>query len=483
MRLSKLLSTASKSQRTHSEMDPEVRSLEYDSRRLGKDSLFFALRGEVTDGHLYLEEALKKGAVAVTSQQEAPLDFPVPWIQVPAARPFMAALANEFYDHPSRRMELAGITGTNGKTTTAFLIHSILKQHSPALLMGTVKTVIGERELESHLTTPESLDIQRRLAQALLQGCRRGAIEASSHALFLHRVYQCRFPVAVFTNLSQDHLDFHKTLEEYFQAKRLLFQDHYNPGLEYAVLNADDPFSKCLELSPHVRKVTFGFSPSSDVYPITQHLSIRETKLQLNFLGRKLSLESSLAGRHNVYNIMAAAASASMLGVSDDQIQEGVRQLQNVPGRFEKLENEAPFTVIVDYAHTPHALESVLSLCRTLSKGRILCVFGCGGDRDRGKRPLMGALAARLADFTIITSDNPRSEAPEKIIEEVRAGLPSGFTRYETFVDRRKAIARALELAGKGDMVLLAGKGHETRQEMGGRSIHFSDLEVAREML
>ena len=295
MRLQRLLSKVGGNQRTHTEMDPEVCSLEYDSRRLQNDSIFFALRGEVTDGHLYIDEAIQRGASAVASEREAPPGFPLPWIQVPAARPFLAAMAQEFYGRPSEKLRLVGVTGTNGKTTTAFLVHSILSQHSPALLMGTVKTVVGEEESESELTTPEAVDVQKTLALALARGCRWGAVEASSHALFLHRLYQCRFPVAVFTNLTNDHLDFHTTLENYFQAKCLLFQHHYNPDLQYAIVNADDRFSSRISVPPRVRVVRFGFSSESHVHPTRYHTALQETAYGTgNFLGRKLSLARAL---------------------------------------------------------------------------------------------------------------------------------------------------------------------------------------------
>ena len=483
MRLHKLLSKVGGAQRTHTEMDPEVCSLEYDSRRLQNDSVFFALSGEVTDGHLYIDEAVQRGASAVASERKAPPGFPLPWIQVPSVRPFLAAMAQEFYGRPSEKLRLVGVTGTNGKTTTAFLVQSILSQHSPALLMGTVKTLLGDEELESELTTPEAVDVQKRLALALARGCRWGAVEASSHALFLHRLYQCRFPVAVFTNLTRDHLDFHTTLENYFQAKRLLFQHYYNPDLQYAVVNADDRFSSRISTPPAVRVVRFGFSTDSHVYPTRYHTALQETAMDLNFLGRRLSLKSSLAGRHNSYNIMAAAAASSLLGIPDDQIREGVARLRSVPGRFEKLETSSPFTVIVDYAHTPDALENVLKLCTSLRPNRILCLFGCGGDRDRTKRPVMGAITVRYAHLAIITSDNPRFEPPERIIEEIRAGIPNEFSNYETILDRRKAIARILQLARKGDIVLLAGKGHETYQEIDGKKIPFDDRKVVTELL
>ncbi|MFQ5928647.1 MAG: UDP-N-acetylmuramoyl-L-alanyl-D-glutamate--2,6-diaminopimelate ligase [Acidobacteriota bacterium] len=484
MRLQELLSkvTVKSLGGPHSQMDPEIRSIEYDSRRVKNGSFFFAIEGTLTDGHLYLDEALQKGAAAVASEREAPAGFPVPWIQVETVRAFLALLADRFYDYPSQRLQLAGVTGTNGKTTTAFLIHSILEQQSPALRLGTIKTKVGDWEVESGLTTPEAVDIQRTLAQALQSGCRTGALEVSSHALFLHRVYRCHFPVAIFTNLSQDHLDFHSSLEEYFQAKCLLFQSDYNPGLKHAVLNADDPFSARIQLPPHTHQVTFGFSENSEVHPLAHKTSVEGTEVDLKFFDQHLSLSSRLAGEYNLYNMMAAATAASLLGIPDDQIREGVARLRRVPGRFEKVEIGHLFTVIVDYAHTPNALENVLKLCRQLSRGRVLCVFGCGGDRDRAKRPLMGAIAVRDADLAIVTSDNPRYEDPEKIIQEIRVGIPAGFSNCEIIVDRREAIARALKLAQKGDIVLVAGKGHEAYQEIQGKRIRFDDREVIKEI-
>ncbi len=486
MRLQELLSrlTVQSLREPVKEMNPEIRSLDYDSRRVKEGALFFAVEGARTDGHLYIDEALGRGAVAVASQREAPpgAATTVPWIQVEAVRPFMASLADRFYQQPSRRLQLVGITGTNGKTTTAFLVHSILEQQGPALLMGTVKTKVGKRQVESKRTTPEAVDIQETLAQAVQSGCAAGALEVSSHALFFHRVYQCRFPVALFTNLSHDHLDFHGSLERYFQVKCLLFQTDYNPGLKYAVLNADDPFTARIQLSPGTQSVTFGFSENSDVYPVDHKISLERTEVDLQFFDRRLSLSSPLAGEHNLYNIMSAATAASLLGVADEQICEGVARLDRVPGRFEKVEIGRPFTVIVDYAHTPHALENVLMLCRRVSKGRILCVFGCGGDRDRTKRALMGAIAVRHSDLALITSDNPRNEDPERIVAEIRAGIPAEASHYEVIVDRREAISKALKLARRGDLVLVAGRGHEPYQEIQGEEIRFDDREVIKEI-
>ena len=484
MRLQELLAsvTIESLRGPREEMNPDIRSLDYDSRRVKDGSLFFAIEGERTDGNLYIEEAIEKGAVAIVSARQAPPRLTTPWIQVDAIRPCMGLLAGQFYQHPSHRLQLVGITGTNGKTTTAFLTHSILERQGPALLMGTIKTKIGEREMESERTTPEAVDIQGILDQALQSGCTAGVIEVSSHALFFQRVYQCSFPVAVFTNLTQDHLDFHGSLEGYFQTKCLLFQSHYNPGLRCAVLNADDAFAARVPLQPTVRRVTFGLSEGSDVCPLAFETSIEGTTVDLQFFNRRLLLSSPLAGQYNLYNIMSAATAASLLGASDEQIRQGVAVLDRVPGRFEKVETQKLFTVMVDYAHTPHALENVLKLCRQLSQGRVICVFGCGGDRDRTKRPLMGAIAAGNSDLAIVTSDNPRWEDPEKIAQEIQTGIPADSGHYEIILDRREAIAKALKVAQAGDIVLVAGKGHETYQQIKKRKIHFDDREVIGEI-
>ena len=484
MRLQELLSklTVQSLREPSKKMNPEIRSLDYDSRRVKDGSLFFAVEGATTDGHLYIDEALQRGAAAVASQREPAPESTVPWIQVEAVRPFMASVADRFYQQPSRRLQLVGVTGTNGKTTTAFLVHSILEQQGPALLMGTVKTQVGRRQVESKLTTPEAIDIQEILDQAVQAECCAGVLEVSSHALFFHRVYQCCFPVAIFSNLSQDHLDFHGSLEQYFQVKCRLFQTDYNPGLKYAVLNAEDPFAARIQLLPGAQPVTFGFSENSDVYPVAHKTSVEGTEVDLKFFNRRLSLSSPLAGEHNLYNIMSATTAASLLGVADEQIREGIARLERVPGRFEKVDIGRPVTVIVDYAHTPHALENVLRLCRQISQGRLLCVFGCGGDRDRTKRALMGAIAVRNADLAILTSDNPRGEDPDKIVLEIRAGIPAEASNHELIVDRREAITRALKVARTGDLVLVAGRGHETYQEIQGEKIRFDDREVIKEI-
>ncbi len=464
-------------------MNPEIEWLDYDSRRIRPQSIFFAVQGEFADGHDYLEAALENGAVAVASERPAPGGFPTPWIRTSEVRAYMALIANEFHGRPSERVQLIGVTGTNGKTTTSYLIHSILQRRGPALLMGTIKTVIGSQEWESERTTPEAIDIQRVLAEAWQRGCQTGVLEVSSHALSYRRVYDCRFPVAVFTNLTQDHLDFHGTMEEYFQSKRLLFQASFNPGIRHAVLNGDDPYSRRIDPSPQVTETRFGFSPDCDVHPLESSVSVEGTRMRLRFFDRELSVASRLVGQHNCYNLMAAAAACSRAGIPDPEIVAGLELLSAVPGRFERIDADTPFSIFVDYAHTPDALANVLRLARSVCPGRLICVFGCGGDRDRSKRPKMGRVAVEGADLAIVTSDNPRSEPPDRIIDEIVAGMPSGAANWESIVSRRAAIARAVALARPLDLVLLAGKGHETYQETEGRKIHFDDRQVVREVL
>ncbi len=458
--------------------DSRIRSLEYDSRRVAPGALFFAVPGKQTGGHLHLDQALRRGAAAIISDRRPPQGFPIPWLRVSNVRKAMALLSDSFYGQVSKRIPLVGITGTNGKTTTTHLIHSVLNHQSPALLTGTVHTLIGDRPQPSRLTTPEAVELHRTLAEAEDAGCRWGAIEVSSHGLHLLRVFSCRFPVGVFTNLTQDHLDFHSNFEEYFHAKKLLFDLDYNPAMRWAVVCGDDRFaSRILPQGPR-RVIRFGFADSNDVFPVSYDTSVAGSRIDLSFRGRRLRLRSRLAGEHNILNLMAAAAAASALGLDDDAVRDGIEALQSVPGRFERVEADHPATIFLDYAHTPDALENVLKLCRQLAPRRLISLFGCGGDRDRAKRAQMGALSARLADISIITSDNPRSEPPERIVEEIRKGVPNGCGNVETVVDRRQAIARALEIAGPKDILLLAGKGHETTQEIQGIKHPFDEREI-----
>ncbi|MEE8584368.1 MAG: UDP-N-acetylmuramoyl-L-alanyl-D-glutamate--2,6-diaminopimelate ligase [Acidobacteriota bacterium] len=463
--------------------DSRIRSLEYDSRRVSPGALFFAVSGQRTDGHLYLDQAVQRGAAAVASERRPPQGFPLPWLRVADVRKAMALLSDSFFGQASKRVRLVGITGTNGKTTTVHLIHSILNRQSPALMMGTVHTMIGDRPRLSHLTTPEAVEVQRTLAEAEQAGCRWGAIEVSSHALHRLRVFSCRFPVGVFTNLTQDHLDYHSTFEEYFEAKKLLFDLDYNPAMRWAVVCGDDRFASRIRPQGARQVIRFGLSSGNDVFPVSFDTSVAGSRMDLSFRGRRLKLKSRLAGEHNILNLMAAAAAASALGLDDEAVRDGIEALQTVPGRFERVEADHPATIFLDYAHTPDALEHVLKLCRKLAPRRVISLFGCGGDRDRAKRPQMGALSTRLADFSIITSDNPRSEPPERIVEDIQTGVPNGCSNFEAVVDRRQAIARALEIAGPEDILLLAGKGHEKTQEIQGEKHPFDEREIIRQAI
>lgn len=445
-------------------------------------TLFFAIKGLRTDGHRFLDQALQRGAVAVVSEEGPRASVPAVWLQVDSIRRWMALAADRFFGQPSRKLRLVGITGTNGKTTTAYLVHSILNTENRALMLGTIQTLVGDSSAPSRLTTPESIDIQSALERGWQEGCRTGVLEVSSHALSLERTYGCRFPVAVFTNLTQDHLDFHASFEDYFEAKKRLFDIDYNPGLEYSVINTDDPWGRRLAAQAG-RVITFGLAAEQDIRPIDYVTTVSGTRITIQLPGRQLEIESRLVGKHNVYNILAATAACFALGISDASILEGVHRLDVVPGRFEVLDLDTPYAVAIDYAHTPDALENLLRLAREVTRGRLICLFGCGGDRDRSKRPLMGEIAVRYADLTLVTSDNPRTEDPDSIIRQILEGIPAGTPNVEAMTDRRRAIRRALDLATEGDTVLLAGKGHETYQEIGTNRIAFDERQVVREAL
>lgn len=465
-------------------MTTEISSLEYDSRQVRPHSIFFAISGYEQDGNAFVPQAVFNGASAIVSERPMPADFPAVWAQVPRIRQYMAELANHYYGHPSKQLRLAGVTGTNGKTTTCYLIHSILSASGrPALLLSTVETILADLRQSSSRTTPEAIEIQLLLSRALQKRCKTGVIEVSSHALALDRTYQCELEVGVFTNLSQDHLDFHGSLEDYLSMKARLFDPGRNPGIRCAVLNGDDSRVSGLPLASSVRRMTFGCSPSHDVFPRHVETGMEGTRALVSVGGESLSIESPLAGEHNLYNLMSAVAASTYLELPKEQIQEGIASLTAVPGRFERvLLEEAPFAAFVDYAHTPDALLNVLRLARGICQGRLICLFGCGGDRDRGKRPRMGRIAAANADIVILTSDNPRSEDPQAILQQIEMGIPAGTGTVESILDRREAIERALRLAGSGDLVLIAGKGHETYQEVKGSRLPFDDVLTTQEI-
>jgi UDP-N-acetylmuramoyl-L-alanyl-D-glutamate--2,6-diaminopimelate ligase len=453
----------------------EVEDLAYDARAVKPGSLFFCVPGGHADGHDFAADAVAAGAVALVV--ERPLDLAVPQLVVPDARVAMALAADDFFEQPTMRLQVAGVTGTNGKTTTSFVLYSVLAAagRRPGLL-GTVESRIGGRPRPAVRTTPEAVDLQRAFRAMLDAGDQSCVMEATSHGSELKRLLGVRFAVLVFTNLTQDHLDFHGTMERYFDAKRRLFTDvEPSPA---AVVNVGDPYGRRLADELRLmggRLTTFGLTDEADV----RAEELEATASGIRFTTDGLEVQSLLRGRFNVENLLAVVAAARVLGVGDGSIAEGIDSADGVPGRFEAVDEGQPFTVLVDYAHTPDSLENVLRSAREVTANRLICVFGCGGDRDRGKRPIMGRVARQLSDVAIVTSDNPRSEPPLAIIDEIVAGAEG----LEVEADRRAAITQAIELAGAGDVVVIAGKGHEQGQEVAGRTLPFDDREVAREVL
>jgi UDP-N-acetylmuramoyl-L-alanyl-D-glutamate--2,6-diaminopimelate ligase len=466
--------------------EARVTAVAYDSRRVAQGAVFVALRGLKADGALFAPQALARGAIAIVAETPPPDGVTAPWLTVADARLALALLADRFYEHPSRQMRVVGVTGTNGKTTTAYLLASILDAAGLAAgMLGTVAYRIGGEEREASRTTPEAPDVQLLLREMIDRGCRSAVMEVSSHALSLKRVDAMRFAAGVFTNLTRDHLDFHADMEGYFAAKRRLFE--LLPRDAPGIVNADDPRAAAL-VEVCGRPITYGINRPADVTPGPIEIALGGLAFDIRTPRGAVAIRSRLVGRPNVYNILAATATAVALDVPADAIARGVKELAGVPGRFEVV--SAPgddVTVVVDYAHTDDALRNLLETARPLAPQRLITVFGCGGDRDRTKRPLMGMVAARLSDVVIVTSDNPRSEDPARIIEEIRRGIPpgSGGPAREVLevVDRAEAIDRAVTMAGAGDVVLIAGKGHEKYQQIGGRVLPFDDGEAGRAAL
>jgi UDP-N-acetylmuramoyl-L-alanyl-D-glutamate--2,6-diaminopimelate ligase len=456
--------------------DVEISSLAYDNRAVAPGTLFFCVRGLTRDGHDFAVDAAERGAAALVVDHR--LGLGIPEVLVRDVRAAMAPAAARFYGDPTSQLAVAGITGTNGKTTTAFVIRALLEAGGRRTgLLGTVTSVIGGVEHPVERTTPEAIDLQGTFRRMLDGGDVACAMEVSSHALELRRVDCVRFAVAVFTNLTQDHLDFHPTMEDYFQAKRRLFIDAAPAN---AVLNVDDEYGARLA-NELPAAITFSLERAATYRAADVRLGLHGSEFTVIGPEGELELSSPLRGRFNVYNALGAFAAARVLGVSSRTAADAMRTAGLVPGRFQPVEEGQDFAVLVDYAHTPDSLENVLEAARGLTTGRLHAVFGCGGDRDRGKRPLMGEIAKRLADRVIVTSDNPRSEDPQAIIDEILAG--SG-TEVEHLVDRREAIEQAIAGAQSGDVVVIAGKGHEQGQEFeAGRKVPFDDATVAREAL
>lgn len=462
----------------------DVASLAYDSRRVDKGCVFFAIEGEKTDGHLFVEDALQRGAVAVVSEREAPAEFSSRWVQVRKIRRALSEAARRFYGDPDLKLQLIGITGTNGKTTTAYLLNSILEAAGTRTgLFGTVEYRVGTRVVSAPNTTPESLDLAAYLHELAAGGAKAAVLEVSSHALAQERVWGFRFSAAVFTNLSRDHMDYHHDFESYFSAKRRLFEGLGTAPPELVVVNADDAWGRRLLALPSPRRITYGIESKSDVRVKRSSESLLGLSATLVTPQGELEIKSALVGRGNLMNLLAATATALGLGIPAEKIQAGLDHLSAVPGRFEKIDEGQPFLVVVDYAHTDDALRNVLEVARGLAGKRVIVVFGCGGERDRTKRPLMGEVAGHLSDLSVLTSDNPRSEDPILIMNDVLVGLQRTGMPYIAEVDRQTAIRKALAEAREGDVVVLAGKGHETAQVLKDRAVPFDDRVVARDIL
>jgi UDP-N-acetylmuramoyl-L-alanyl-D-glutamate--2,6-diaminopimelate ligase len=470
--------------------DVEVNKIQYDSRKIGQHDCFVAIRGSGVDAHTYINAAISQGAKVVVLENDAVLPDSyfmhagVIKIVVPDSRKALATMAANFFGHPSKRMTLVGVTGTNGKTTTTHLVRSILEAAGKKSgMIGTIEYCIGNDVIPATHTTPESLELNELFSSMLAKGCSAVTMEVSSHALHQSRVFGLDFDAAVFTNLTQDHLDYHGTMEAYSDAKKILF-DSLKPGA-YAVVNADDAWWKTIVSSSAAAKLTYGVERATDLHAVNINLRIERTSFDIVTQNETTTVSSPLVGRFNVYNMLAAYGAGVALGIPKDVIRRGIENVASVRGRFEKVNSPKGWTGIIDYAHTPDALEKCLRTIHDVmpkqNPGKIITVFGAGGDRDKTKRPLMGKIVGELSDVAVVTSDNPRTEDPEKILDDVIGGIPKGTT-YIREVDRRTAIQKAIQRAKSGDVVLVAGKGHEDYQVLGTTKIHFSDREIVEEL-
>jgi UDP-N-acetylmuramoyl-L-alanyl-D-glutamate--2,6-diaminopimelate ligase len=466
--------------------DLGVAEIAYDSRKVRPGALFVAIRGEKTDGNKFVSDAIARGAIAIVSEQTRPESIPAvfPWIKVPDARKALACVAANYFGHPAEVLKLVGITGTNGKTTTSYLVDSILRAAGCEVgLFGTIAYRLVRETRPAIHTTPESLDLQNFLADVVRAGGTHAVLEASSHALALDRLWGCPFAAAIFTNLTRDHLDYHKNFEDYFAAKRRLFEGTGAAAPGAGVINRDDAYGKQLA-GLAARTLTYGLEPGADITTRKPAISISGLEFTAETPVGKIDVRSPLVGRINVYNILAAIGAGVALDLAREVIAAGIAQLPSVPGRFERIDAGQPFLVVVDYAHTDDALRNLLSTAKELNAdGRIITLFGCGGDRDRTKRPLMGEAAGRSSDIVVLTSDNPRSEDPLLIINDAIVGVQRTKAKFLVEPDRERAIEIALDQARPGDIVLLAGKGHETSQVLRDRTIDFDDRQMARRML
>jgi UDP-N-acetylmuramoyl-L-alanyl-D-glutamate--2,6-diaminopimelate ligase len=469
-----------------SAQDLEIRQVACDSRKVQPRALFFALHGAKADGNEFIRDAVSRGATAIASEERVPVAIPssVAWIQMREARKALAVAAANFFGHPAEALQLVAVTGTNGKTTTTSLIDAIVKASGAKTgLFGTIAyhTPLGEYPAPN--TTPESVDLQGFLAEVRDAGGKFGVLEASSHSLAMDRLWGCHFTAAVFTNLTREHMDYHKTFEDYFAAKKRLFEGTGAGAPEVAVINTDDEYGKRL-IGLAKKTVTYGLENGADITTKKFQPTFNGLAFTAQTPNGKVQVASPLVGRINVYNILAAIGAAQALGFSSEIIEAGIRSLESVSGRFQRIDLGQPYFVVVDYAHTDDALENLIRTARELNpKGRIITLFGCGGGKDRTKRPVMGEVTGRLSDLTILSSDNPRTEDPLKIISDIIVGLQKTSGKYLIEPDREKAIGVAMDEARAGDIILLAGKGHENYQILADRTLEFDDRDMAQRTL
>jgi UDP-N-acetylmuramoyl-L-alanyl-D-glutamate--2,6-diaminopimelate ligase len=473
--------------RASGDLDTEVTDITHDSRQAKAGSLFAAVRGKLFDAHKFIPQVMQQGAVGVMSELEPPADFQGVWIQVDNMRKTMPIAAAEVHHHPSRELNLVGITGTNGKTTCAYLIASIPEAAGePVAMTGTVEYRLGKQKTKADRTTPEATDMQRLLREAVEIGCQTAVMECSSQAMDFHRCDKLEYAVAVFTNLTRDHLDYHKTMENYWYAKQRLFDGRLGSRPKTSVINLDD--ARGVELTSRLksegqRVVTYAVKSDADITAHDAEFSLSGMKFRLRTPSAEIDFHSPLVGPPHVYNTLAAVASGLTLGYSMEVITKALSKCTGAPGRFEGVPHDGDFAVVVDYAHSDDALLNVLRTAREVTKGRIITVFGCGGNRDRSKRAPMGEAAGTLSDVVILTSDNPRTEDPNQILADAEEGIKKTGKPYEKIADRREAIHQAIAQARTDDLVLIAGKGHEDYQIIGRQVFHFDDKEVAREAL
>ncbi|WP_067838843.1 UDP-N-acetylmuramoyl-L-alanyl-D-glutamate--2,6-diaminopimelate ligase [Amphibacillus sediminis] len=467
------------------EQNPIIKGITVDSRQVEAGFLFVCIKGYTVDGHHYVKQAQDNGAAAILAEDPL-VDLNIPVVYVNDTNRTLSYIVNQFYDFPSNQLHLIGVTGTNGKTSVTYLLDEMFRaEQRTTAVIGTIQMKIADQVYPTANTTPEPSYLHQAFHQMVSVGVDHCMMEVSSHALDLGRVNGCDFDIAIFTNISQDHLDYHETMEDYIKAKTRLFYQLGNryekKANKYAVINKDDPYSEVFAHATSQPVITYGLTNDADVYATDIKLSANGTAFRLNSFKGQVDILTTLMGTFNVYNILAAATAALLAGVPLDKIQATLEQTRGVRGRFEAVKGDHDFGVIIDYAHTPDSLENVLSTIKGFAKQKVFLVVGCGGDRDRTKRPLMAGIGDKYADYTILTSDNPRSEDPIAIIADMEKGMQS--TRYHIEVDRAKAIEQAIQMAQAEDIILIAGKGHETYQIIGNETVEFDDYKVAEQAI